>query len=114
MNKTDLGGVAHRGTACFGIVEDGKGHLYIGGLIYINMADTRAGLDARHLGIFGAGPDESCSATGDEQIYIAHRGHKTVGALARGIVKQVDYLAIQIGGGKAFFKAVDHCGAGAV
>ena len=53
------------------------------------MADTRTRLDAGHEGIFHAGADEPCAATGDQQVDIAHRLHHVGGTLTGGVLNEV-------------------------
>ena len=52
------------------------------------MAETGAGFDAGHGGIFHAGADQSGTATGNQQVYLAGGGHQCLCGGTRGVLDQ--------------------------
>ena len=79
-------GVAHAGTAGFGVLHNAEGHVQVGCRIHIDVADAGAGLNAGDGGILHTGADQTGTAPGDQQIHQAVRRHQFVGAGVAGIL----------------------------
>ena len=76
MDEQDLGRIADGRAARFRVFDDIERHIKIGALVDIDMADARAGLDARHGRVLDARADKACSAARDEQVNIARGRHE--------------------------------------
>ena len=59
------------------------------------MADAGAGLDAGHFRAFGACFNQSCTTTGDEEVYITYRFHQIFYTLPGGVLHQLYQLRRQ-------------------
>ena len=113
MHQAHFLGVAHAGAAGFGVFNDGKRHVLIGGGIHIHMANAGAGLNAGHPGVFHTGADQPCAAAGDQQIHKAHGGHQLGSALAGGVLHQLDILRGKAAAAQSLLQHI-HNGVGAV
>ena len=88
VDQQRLLGVADAGAARLGVFHNIHGHLQIGGLVYVDMADAGAGLDAGHGCVLDAGADQPGPAAGDQQIDQPVRGHQLVGAGVGGVLDE--------------------------
>ena len=79
VDEQDLGRIADGWAARFRVFDDIERHIKIGALVDIDMADARAGLDARHGRMLDACADEARSAARDEQVNIARGCHESGG-----------------------------------
>ena len=79
VDEQDLGRVADGRAARFCVFHDIERHIEIGALVNIDMADARAGLDARHDRVLDARADEARPAARDEQVNIARGCHESGG-----------------------------------
>ena len=90
MYKADLLCVADRRTAGLCVLDDGQRHVGVSRAIDIDMADARAGLDTRHLGLLDAGANQPGSAARNEKIDVTHAVHQLDCTIARRILDQTD------------------------
>ena len=88
VDQQRLFGVADAGAARLGVFHNIHGHLQIGGLVHVDMADAGAGLDAGHGCVLDAGADQPGPAAGDQQIDQPVCGHQLVGAGVGGVLDE--------------------------
>ena len=92
VHQTHLACVANRGTAGFGVVQDGKCLVNIGTLVYVNMANARARLNAGNGGVFDAGADQARATARNQHVHVAVCLHQIGRALARGVLNEIDKI----------------------
>ena len=97
VDEQDLGRIADGRAARFCVFNDIERHIKIGALVNIDMADARAGLDARHGRVLDARADKACPAARDEQVNIARGCHESGGPCVGRVLHKVHEIRRQTG-----------------
>ena len=97
VHQQDLFRVADGGTAGLGVLDDVQRPVQIRCLVYKDVADARAGLDAGDLRVLQAAADQTRAAAGDQQVYETDRLHQLIRALMIRILHKADQLGGQPG-----------------
>jgi len=107
-----LGGVADRGAGGLRIENDVRGHVNVRGLVHVYVADSGAGLNDGHGGIFNHGADEPLGASGNEHVDIGVHVHELVCAFVGGIGDELDAVGGQGSACKGFSHNISYGDAG--
>ena len=97
VDEQDLSRIADGRAARFCVFHDIERHIKIGALVDIDMADARAGLDARHGRVLDARADKACPAARDEQVNIARGCHERGGPGVGCVLHEVHEVRRQAG-----------------
>ena len=100
MDEQAFRRIAYARALALGVDENILRHLKVGSRINVNVAVARAGLDDGHGRVHDNRADQSCAAARNQHIEIAVQLHHLRGAVARGVLDQVDGALRQALAGK--------------
>ena len=97
VHQQRLASIAHAHALGLGVHHDGARLLKVRGLVHVDMAIARTGLDHRNIGVFHAVANEPCAAARNENVHRAAQAHKHVRGSAISGLDNADCVAGQPG-----------------